>query len=96
MIATLPRGPLDIVGDVHGEYHALGHVLAAAGYDGACGHPVGRHLVLPCDRMDVLDLALVSCAPAAPVYSGPSKRIPNSCASRSGPAHHVLPGRSTG
>lgn len=52
MIATLPPGPLDIVGDVHGELDALHGVLAAAGHDLAEGHAAGRHLVFVGDLVD--------------------------------------------
>lgn len=33
LIQPLPPGPLDIVGDIHGEYDALRQLLAHLGYD---------------------------------------------------------------
>lgn len=52
MIETLPDGPLDIVGDVHGELDALLALLAVAGYDEQGRHPDGRHLVFLGDLVD--------------------------------------------
>lgn len=53
LIAPLPSGPLDIVGDIHGEFDALHSLLAHLGYDADGRHPEGRHLVFVgdfCDR----------------------------------------------
>ncbi len=53
LIQTLPSGPLDIVGDIHGEHEALCQLLGHLGYDAEGGHPAGRHLVFVgdfCDR----------------------------------------------
>jgi len=52
MIQTLPPGPVDIVGDVHGELDALRALLAAAGYDSHGRHPEGRRLVFIGDLVD--------------------------------------------
>ncbi|NML17215.1 metallophosphoesterase [Azohydromonas caseinilytica] len=52
MHAALPDGPLDIVGDVHGEHEALCALLAALGYDAAGTHPQGRRLVFVGDLCD--------------------------------------------
>jgi hypothetical protein len=52
MFAPLPDGPLDIVGDVHGELDALVSLLAHLGYDADGGHPDGRHLVFVGDLCD--------------------------------------------
>lgn len=52
MIKSLPDGPLDIVGDVHGELDALRALLAEAGYDGEGRHSEGRHLVFLGDLVD--------------------------------------------
>lgn len=52
MIQTLPDGPVDIVGDVHGELDALHALLAAAGYDMQGRHPEGRRLVFLGDLVD--------------------------------------------
>ena len=50
-VAALPDGPLDIVGDVHGELEALERLLARLGYsDGR--HPEGRRLVFVGDLVD--------------------------------------------
>ena len=53
LVQRLPEGPLDIVGDIHGEIEALRQLLAHLGYDDAGGHPEGRRLVFVgdfCDR----------------------------------------------
>ncbi|AUZ05578.2 MULTISPECIES: metallophosphoesterase [Vitreoscilla] len=52
-IQTLPSGPLDIVGDVHGEWAVLQQLLTHLGYDERGEHPQGRRLVFigdVCDR----------------------------------------------
>lgn len=65
LINTLPEGPLDIVGDVHGEWQALQQLLKNLGYDSAARHPDGRTLVFVGDLCDrgpntpaILDWAL--------------------------------------
>ena len=53
LIQSLPSGPLDIVGDIHGEYDALRNLMLHLGYDEAGHHPQGRTLVFVgdfCDR----------------------------------------------
>ena len=52
MFAPLPEGPLDVVGDVHGELDALLALLAHLGYDADGRHPDGRHLVFVGDLCD--------------------------------------------
>ena len=52
MFAPLPEGPLDVVGDVHGELDALHALLAHLGYDAEGVHPDGRHLVFVGDLCD--------------------------------------------
>jgi hypothetical protein len=52
LIAPLPPGPLDIVGDVHGEADALAALLAHLGYRENGLHPAGRHLVFVGDLCD--------------------------------------------
>ncbi len=53
LIQTLPDGNLDIVGDVHGEWHALSSLLKNLGYCEETGsHPEGRHLVFVGDLCD--------------------------------------------
>jgi hypothetical protein len=52
MFAPLPDGPLDVVGDVHGELDALLALMAQLGYDPDGGHPQGRHLVFVGDLCD--------------------------------------------
>jgi len=50
-VAQLPPGPLDIVGDIHGELDALNKLLERMGYvDGE--HPEGRRLVFVGDLVD--------------------------------------------
>lgn len=53
LIAPLPDGPLDIIGDIHGESDALFALVERLGYSPAGTHPQGRHLVFVgdfCDR----------------------------------------------
>ena len=50
--APLQSGPLDIVGDVHGELDALRALLARLGYDPDGSHPDRRHLVFVGDLGD--------------------------------------------
>ena len=52
MFAPLPEGPLDVVGDVHGELDALRALLRHLGYDADGGHPQGRRLVFVGDLCD--------------------------------------------
>ena len=52
MFAPLPDGPLDVVGDVHGELDALHALLGHLGYDADGHHPDGRHLVFVGDLCD--------------------------------------------
>lgn len=53
LIQSLPSGPLDIVGDIHGEYEALLTLMQHLGYDAKGNHPDLRSLVFVgdfCDR----------------------------------------------
>ena len=53
LIQPLPSGPLDVVGDIHGELAALRDLLRHLGYDRWGHHPEGRTLVFVgdfCDR----------------------------------------------
>ncbi len=53
LVHTLPAGPLDVIGDVHGERHALTQLVRHLGYDDNGHHPQGRKLVFVgdfCDR----------------------------------------------
>jgi hypothetical protein len=50
--ATLRPGPLDIVGDIHGELEALQSLLNALGYRADGSHPDGRGLVFVGDLCD--------------------------------------------
>ncbi len=52
LIQALPAGPLDIVGDVHGEWSALEALLSHLGYAKNGSHPQGRHLVFVGDLCD--------------------------------------------
>ena len=52
LIQPLPEGPLDIVGDIHGEYEALCALLGHLGYDGDGHHAQGRTLVFVGDLCD--------------------------------------------
>ena len=52
LIGCLFPGPLDIVGDVHGEIDALGALLARLGYDKHGKHLQGRRLIFVGDLCD--------------------------------------------
>ncbi len=52
LIQPLPPGPLDIVGDIHGEIDALQQLLAHLGYGPDGAHPQGRTLVFVGDYCD--------------------------------------------
>jgi hypothetical protein len=52
MFAPLPEGPLDVVGDVHGELDALLALLGHLGYDRDGQHPADRRLVFVGDLCD--------------------------------------------
>ncbi|MCC5794311.1 MAG: metallophosphoesterase [Chromatiales bacterium] len=65
LVGRLPAGPLDIIGDVHGEIDALRPLLARLGYPPDGAHPEGRRLVFLGDLVDrgpestaVLDLVI--------------------------------------
>lgn len=49
---SLFDGPVDIIGDIHGEIDALRCLLRQLGYDTAGGHPAGRRLVFLGDLVD--------------------------------------------
>ena len=51
-IQELSRGPVDIIGDVHGELEALNKLLAHLGYDRFGRHPENRTLVFMGDLVD--------------------------------------------
>lgn len=52
LVASLPDGPLDIVGDVHGEFEVLEQLLERLGYDEHGESPDGRKLVFLGDLVD--------------------------------------------
>ena len=52
LIQPLPEGPLDIVGDIHGEIDALESLLGHLGYRADGDHPQGRMLVFVGDLVD--------------------------------------------
>lgn len=77
LVQPLPDGPLDIVGDIHGEYDALCSLLEHLGYSVDGTHPKGRSLVFVgdfCDR-----------GPNSPAVLALAKRL-----IRAGRAHAVL------
>lgn len=51
-IGALFDGPLDIVGDVHGEASALNQLMMRLGYRSDGRHPDGRRLVFVGDLVD--------------------------------------------
>jgi len=52
LIRPLFEGPLDVVGDVHGEIDGLAALLHRLGYDSEGNHPEGRRLVFVGDLCD--------------------------------------------
>lgn len=52
LIQSLPEGPLDLIGDIHGEIAALDRLLDRLGYDAAGHHRGGRRLVFLGDLTD--------------------------------------------
>lgn len=52
LVGKLFDGPVDIVGDVHGEIAALDSLLTQLGYDEHGEHPQGRRLVFVGDLVD--------------------------------------------
>jgi len=52
LVQPLFDGPLDIIGDVHGEIDALQSLLGHLGYDKDGNHPQGRRLVFVGDLTD--------------------------------------------
>lgn len=53
LVQTLADGPIDIIGDIHGEYDALERLLHHLGYTSMGTHPQGRKIVFIgdfCDR----------------------------------------------
>ena len=52
LVKQLFDGPIDIVGDVHGEIGALQSLLIHLGYDSSGNHPLGRRLVFVGDLTD--------------------------------------------
>ncbi len=52
VIEPLFSGPVDIVGDVHGEFAGLQSLLDLLGYDADGNHPEGRRLVFVGDLVD--------------------------------------------
>jgi hypothetical protein len=52
LVRRLFHGPLDVVGDVHGEVVALRDLLARLGYSPDGAHPRGRRLVFVGDLVD--------------------------------------------
>ena len=52
LVQQLPDGPIDFIGDVHGELEALQQLLFNLGYQPDGNHPEGRHLVFVGDLVD--------------------------------------------
>ena len=51
-VGELPAGPLDIIGDIHGESDALVSLLRKLGYDDRGRHAEHRRLVFVGDLID--------------------------------------------
>ncbi len=52
LVRKLPDGPVDVIGDVHGEIDVLRRLLATLGYSPDGRHPQGRHLAFVGDLVD--------------------------------------------
>ncbi|TAH36857.1 MAG: metallophosphoesterase [Planctomycetota bacterium] len=52
MIQPLFEGPVDVVGDVHGDWEGLGRLLQRLGYESDGAHAHGRRLVFVGDLVD--------------------------------------------
>ncbi len=52
LVQNLSEGPLDVVGDVHGDIDALRELFSHLGYDTAGNHPDSRQLVFLGDLTD--------------------------------------------
>ena len=52
LIGSLSKGPLDIIGDIHGEIEALTNLLKNLGYNNRGEHSEGRSLVFVGDLVD--------------------------------------------
>jgi len=52
LVERLPEGPVDVVGDIHGEIDALLELLKRLGYREDGSHPDGRRLVFVGDLVD--------------------------------------------
>ena len=52
LVGQLFDGPLDIIGDIHGEIDALESLLIHLGYEEDGAHPEGRRLVFVGDLVD--------------------------------------------
>ena len=52
LVQQLPDGPIDFIGDVHGELEALQQLLSHLGYQTDGTHPEGRRLVFLGDLVD--------------------------------------------
>ena len=52
LIRPLFEGPIDVIGDVHGELGALEQLLLRLGYDAGGLHPEGRRMVFVGDLVD--------------------------------------------
>lgn len=57
-IAKLFNGPLDIIGDVHGEIDALKNLIRVLGYDEKGNHPEQRKLIFV---GDICDRGIIMC-----------------------------------
>jgi hypothetical protein len=52
LVARFPEGPVDVVGDIHGEIDALAALIDRLGYDRHGHHPDRRRLVFVGDLCD--------------------------------------------
>ena len=52
LVERLVEGPIDVIGDVHGELEGLEKLLVELGYNKEGHHPAGRHLVFVGDLVD--------------------------------------------
>ena len=76
LVAPLFDGPLDLVGDIHGEFSALQVLLERLGYNAEGIHPAGRRLVFVGDLVDRGPQSVAVLRFVQPLLATPPGRLP--------------------